>query len=408
MLSIKQAAQILLCKSADSCKLLTYAISNAIISAKWEISDHYKDLAPVIKVRILEIGMKLKPAVLFDQKASARIRARYFFVYTVGAAAILALTIAPANAIFQLYQQEAEGSEDKYHAQTSGYLASDVSIAAERRTSFGSPSIGVAEDTEYADVHIMNMPMENIFIDFDYKNDEPEDLGDFAGGVAKETNISKLSEFVVHLKANSGIITLADAVTDLYSEYDRTEPINHEVVAEVVPNAINATIGTVVSSNYVSQRQADEIINNGEDEQIFSTASTGVLIWPAEGKISSLFGPRNSSIGSRIHKGLDINGSSGSQILAADGGEVIKSGWSNSFGWYIRILHDDGSITLYSHNLENFVSVGQRVSQGQVIASMGRTGRTTGVNLHFEVIIDGVNVNPLLHLPYVQDRSIVS
>jgi len=129
------------------------------------------------------------------------------------------------------------------------------------------------------------------------------------------------------------------------------------------------------------------------------TASTGTFIWPADGVITSPFGPRNISIGSRYHKGVDIPGPQGSSIYAADGGEVIESRWSDSYGLFIRIRHDNGIVTLYSHNIENLVSVGERVSQGQVIALMGRTGIATGVHLHFEVIVDGVNVNPQLHLP---------
>jgi len=129
------------------------------------------------------------------------------------------------------------------------------------------------------------------------------------------------------------------------------------------------------------------------------TQSTGAFIWPASGNLTSLFGYRNATVGSTYHKGIDICGKFGDPIVAADGGEVIVSERSSSYGNVIQIRHDNGYVTLYCHCSSLLVSVGQRVSQGQEIALMGRTGLATAVHLHFEVIIDGENVNPLLYLP---------
>jgi|GEM_PF-5390019 len=129
------------------------------------------------------------------------------------------------------------------------------------------------------------------------------------------------------------------------------------------------------------------------------TASVGTFIWPVEGSLTSRFGPRNTSIGSSNHRGIDIAARHGNPIFAVDGGEVIESRWSDSYGLMVKIRHDNGIITLYSHNSENLVRVGERVSQGHVIARIGRTGVASADHLHFEVIVDGVRVDPLLHLP---------
>jgi len=129
------------------------------------------------------------------------------------------------------------------------------------------------------------------------------------------------------------------------------------------------------------------------------TTSTGTYIWPAEGILTSRFGPRTSTVGSSNHKGIDIAGASGDPIYAADGGEVIVSGWLDSYGNWIKIRHDDGTETLYAHCRTRLVTVGERVSQGQQIARMGTTGQSAGVHLHFELIINGVQVNPLRYLP---------
>ena len=123
--------------------------------------------------------------------------------------------------------------------------------------------------------------------------------------------------------------------------------------------------------------------------------------WPAQGEITSTFGYRRASVGSTNHKGLDIGGSYGQSIFAADEGEVIVSEWSNSYGYVVRIMHTNGHITLYCHCSSLLVRAGDTVAQGQEIARMGATGMASGTHLHFELIIDGVNVDPLLYLPEI-------
>ena len=125
----------------------------------------------------------------------------------------------------------------------------------------------------------------------------------------------------------------------------------------------------------------------------------GSLIWPAAGPVSSWYGYRTATIGSTNHKGIDISGSKNTEIYAACAGEVIYSGYDGKFGKVVRIMHDSGVVTLYAHCNSLYVNAGDIVSQGQVIAGMGMTGSASGVHLHFEVIINGTNVNPVRYLP---------
>ena len=129
------------------------------------------------------------------------------------------------------------------------------------------------------------------------------------------------------------------------------------------------------------------------------TASNGYYIWPCKGTISSRYGWR-TIFGSRsFHGGLDIANSYGTTIVAADGGLVTYSGWnSGGYGYLVVIKHDDGSETYYGHNSSLLVSKGVRVYQGQAIAKMGSTGRSTGNHCHFEVRINGNRVNPANYL----------
>ena len=129
------------------------------------------------------------------------------------------------------------------------------------------------------------------------------------------------------------------------------------------------------------------------------TASNGYYKWPCRGKITSYFGYRRIFGSKSYHSGIDIAGSYGAPIAAADGGKVTFSGYKGNYGYLVIITHDNGAQTYYGHNSSNLVSAGQRVYQGQTIARMGSTGRSTGNHCHFEVRIGGSAVNPLNYLP---------
>lgn len=120
-------------------------------------------------------------------------------------------------------------------------------------------------------------------------------------------------------------------------------------------------------------------------------------IWPAAGTVTSGFGPRWG----RMHQGLDIAGPVGTPIVAAADGVVMSSGWTDGgYGNLVKIQHPNGSITFYGHNQSLIVKKGESVKQGQVIAKMGSTGRSTGPHLHFEIRLPKQGpVNPVAHLP---------
>ncbi len=117
--------------------------------------------------------------------------------------------------------------------------------------------------------------------------------------------------------------------------------------------------------------------------------------WPVDGQVISPFGKRRGG----WHAGMDIKAEIGTPILAAAPGVVISTGQERAYGRVIRIEHDSGFVTVYAHNLENLVEVGDRVSGGTIIATVGRTGRATTPHLHFEVRHEGMVYNPLHLLP---------
>ncbi|MCL1808884.1 MAG: peptidoglycan DD-metalloendopeptidase family protein [Clostridiales bacterium] len=122
---------------------------------------------------------------------------------------------------------------------------------------------------------------------------------------------------------------------------------------------------------------------------------TGKLKYPVSGyRLTSKFGSRSG----RMHYGIDLACKSGTRIGAADGGTVTFAGYKSSFGYMIIINHGRNMETLYAHCSALFVKKGEKVYQGQHIANVGSTGRSTGPHCHFEVHINGVPKNPLSYL----------
>jgi len=122
----------------------------------------------------------------------------------------------------------------------------------------------------------------------------------------------------------------------------------------------------------------------------------GRLLWPVRGKVTSKFGRR----GSRMHDGIDIGAKEGTPVHAAASGEVVYADSRLSgYGKLVIIRHGRNLFTAYGHNRRMLVRKGTRVRAGDVIASVGHTGRATGPHLHFEVRQGSTPVNPLAYLP---------
>jgi murein DD-endopeptidase MepM/ murein hydrolase activator NlpD len=116
-----------------------------------------------------------------------------------------------------------------------------------------------------------------------------------------------------------------------------------------------------------------------------------------EGWISSYFGRRADPFTgyTATHKGLDFAGTEGSKVSAVGAGLVTYAGDRSGFGEMVEINHGNGLVTRYCHNEKILVKQGDMVRKGQDVALMGSTGRSTGPHLHFEVLKNGTQVDPL-------------
>ncbi len=131
------------------------------------------------------------------------------------------------------------------------------------------------------------------------------------------------------------------------------------------------------------------------------TKSPPTFIKPVSGgRLSSGFGKRKAPKkgASTFHRGVDFAIPIGTSVMASSGGTVVRAGWGAGYGYCVYIQHPNGMMTRYGHLKKVLVSTGQNVRQGERIALSGNTGVSTGPHLHFEILVNGVQVNPLNYI----------
>ena len=177
------------------------------------------------------------------------------------------------------------------------------------------------------------------------------------------------TEYILHITVSSKTV---DELAELYNFTQDQKDILHELLSDEMRPTLLALCGGI------------GIIKDGE------------LCWPLPGHtyISCNFGD-DDAYGNSGHRGTDIPAPEGTPILAAHGGTVIISGWNNSYGNQVLLDNGAGLSTRYAHMTAAAVSAGETVTAGQVIGYVGNTGDSTGFHLHFEVMQNGVRVNPL-------------
>ncbi len=164
---------------------------------------------------------------------------------------------------------------------------------------------------------------------------------------------------------------IADVTYENEDEIGR-EVVKEEIIMEAVPKIVER--GTIVPPTYVKPISG--------------------------GRLSSGFGRRRAPTAgaSTYHKGVDWATPVGTPVYASSGGTVVKAGWGSGYGYVVYINHPDGRQTRYAHLSKVLVSVGQTVSQGDKIALSGNTGVSSGPHVHFEMLINGSQVNPISYL----------
>ena len=177
------------------------------------------------------------------------------------------------------------------------------------------------------------------------------------------------TDYILHITVSSKTV---DELAELYNFTQDQNDILHELLSDEMRPTLLALCGGI------------GIIEDGE------------LCWPLPGHtyISCNFGD-DDAYGNSGHRGTDIPAPEGTPILAAHSGTVIISGWNNSYGNQVLLDNGAGLSTRYAHMTQTAVTAGEAVTAGQVIGYVGNTGDSTGFHLHFEVMQNGVRVNPM-------------
>lgn len=176
--------------------------------------------------------------------------------------------------------------------------------------------------------------------------------------------------------------TIQEGVVGSQLVTSKVQKVNGQVESAVIDNSATQVLKEPVKRIIVKgtkQRGGSGGVNSGLSS---NSKVEGYWLWPTRTPyyVSSSYGYRWGV----LHDGMDIAGAGfGSPIYASNNGIVVASSYKYDNGEYIVINHNNGYYTMYAHLAERYVSVGQEVSQGDTIGSMGRTGAATGVHLHF-------------------------
>ena len=192
-----------------------------------------------------------------------------------------------------------------------------------------------------------------------------------------EPDPEPVTEYILHITVSSKSV---DALADLYRFTQDQRDILHQLLSEEMRPSLLALCGGIA-------------------------AADGALCWPLPGHtyISCHFGEVDA-FGNAGHRGTDIPAPEGAPILAAHSGTVLVSGWNDSYGNQVLLDNGAGLSTRYAHMTQTAVTAGEAVTAGQVIGYVGSTGDSTGFHLHFEVMQNGVRVNPM-DMVFLQEKK---
>ncbi|OPZ84295.1 MAG: Murein DD-endopeptidase MepM [Firmicutes bacterium ADurb.Bin419] len=254
-------------------------------------------------------------------------------------------------------------------------------------------------------------------------------FGLYFGNLVRDNNRLKIEIAQVHSTTQEQAKLLEEktemlsAMIEKQEEYAKTISEFSDKYKQMTENYVDENMESITASRGSSSRsfindvselkgilQNLQELNNSDGSIVSELSETEAklqtyidtipTLWPTSGRISSYFGTRSDPFNSsaKKHEGLDIAASTGTSIKAAASGTVTFSDTNGNYGKCVIISHGNGISTLYGHASTLLVKVGQKVKKGDVIAKVGSTGRSTGPHLHFEVRVNGTQVNPLDYL----------
>lgn len=215
--------------------------------------------------------------------------------------------------------------------------------------------------------------------------------------IAKEEyHQSKINElYEMESEKSSLLASLSDKEKELEEQIGDLISYNQELQAELDNIFANINSGNN-SSGVTTTPESPEVDDSGAT----GDPSTESFLRPGSGPITDPYGPRINPVTGEpgFHTGTDLGDPYGAPVAASKSGVVVYSGWISGYGNTIILDHGSGIQTLYGHNSQLLVGVGESVYRGQTIALVGSTGMSTGPHIHWEIRINGQHVNPMDYL----------
>jgi len=316
----------------------------------------------------------------------------------------IALTIEEIENLelqIQLYEDEIEEKISYY----------DLAVAEEERQ-MGIFRQRVRAMEEDGDISYLEILFEaDSFADLLSVMDSVTDIMDYDEWVVEQLDDAQAATWdakveLENAKADAEAAKLDQEAKQAQLEAERAEA--DALMTEIMNNMYERQVEYEALENREDEAAAeiDRLVEELEEErrrlaaqQGAHVAATGSYIWPSASSVyvTSQFGSRLHPVYGyyRMHYGVDIGASYGTEIYAADGGYVTTSTYGPAYGNYVMIDHGDGRYTLYAHMTTRYVNEGDVVLQGDVIGLVGSTGVSTGPHIHFEVYEGGERVDPL-------------
>ena len=199
-------------------------------------------------------------------------------------------------------------------------------------------------------------------------------------------------------EADAYLIELAAAYDNLTDEYLANEAEEEALRKEIMEAqaAYEAALSAEEAERLAQQNQ-NNVAGSGSTSNVTPSTSGFISPLPGGAYVTCAYGWRIHPIwgDKRFHSGVDLGASQGTPIYAIAAGTVTTATYGDANGYYVSISHGNGYGSVYCHMTNYIVSVGDSVSQGQVIGYVGSTGWSTGPHLHFEIHVNGSTVNPM-------------
>jgi murein DD-endopeptidase MepM/ murein hydrolase activator NlpD len=165
-----------------------------------------------------------------------------------------------------------------------------------------------------------------------------------------------------------------------------------------IATRLNRQFLDIEQRSSTQKRAFGNLVNFFNEKKVLLLHIPSIL--PAKGWLTSGFGNRISPFTGRkeFHSGIDVVARRGAPVISPADGLVIKARRESGYGIVLEIRHMQGIVTRFAHLKKNLVRAGSRVKRGEIVSQVGSTGRSTGPHLHYEVLLNGVAVNPMLYI----------